>query len=167
MRAANSLQAPFATCTLLSNAILSDPCTPSSRATQFSLLCKSLHLDPSAPDVLDTLRDPAQVGSGRLMAVIEGMGFENTFRGVFGPDGWIRPDQMGYQQSGGLGRDLERAGVRCVIMGDVKDEVSVFQVYCQLSVPSVLPSVVTVPSVLPSVLLVKEPQQTLGDRECG
>jgi hypothetical protein len=116
VRPADSLQAPFVTCTLLSNAILSDPCTPSSRATQFSLLCKSLHLDPSAADVLETLRDPAQVESGRLMEVIEGMGFENTFRGVVGPDGWIRPDQMGYQQSGGLGRDLKRAGVRCVIM---------------------------------------------------
>jgi hypothetical protein len=76
--------------------------------------------------VLDTLRDPSHVESERLMEVIEGMGFENTFRGVVGPDGWVRSDQMGYQQSGGLGRDLKRAGVGCVIMGDVKDEVSGF-----------------------------------------
>ena len=28
-----------------------------------------------------------------------------------------------YQQSGDMARDLLRAGVRCVIVGDVKDEV--------------------------------------------
>jgi hypothetical protein len=52
------------------------------------------------------------------------MGFQSIFRGVAGKEGWVSPDQMEYQHSGDLARDLLSAGVEYVIVGDVKDEVS-------------------------------------------
>jgi hypothetical protein len=52
------------------------------------------------------------------------MGISSTFRGVIGSDGWVREDEMEYQHSGGLAEGLRSAGVKCVILGDVRDEVS-------------------------------------------
>lgn len=54
------------------------------------------------------------------------MGFHSIFRGVAGNEGWNSADQMEFQHSGDLGRQLRIAGVEHVILGDVKDEVSDF-----------------------------------------
>jgi hypothetical protein len=73
--------------------------------------------------VLDNLRDPSKVSTDQLIEAVQGMGASGTFRGVVGSDGWVRNDEMEYQNSGGLANGLRSAGVRCVIMGDVLDEV--------------------------------------------
>jgi hypothetical protein len=51
------------------------------------------------------------------------MGSLSTFRGVSEVDGFVAHDQMNYQKSGRLATGLRQAGVKCVIVGDVKDEV--------------------------------------------
>lgn len=87
-------------------------------------LCASLGIDYSATDVLEQLRDTNKISTEMFMAAVQGDGDAATYRGVAGVDGWVRADMMAYQESGGLARDLKRAGVKCVITGDVRDEVS-------------------------------------------
>ena len=60
----------------------------------------------------------------RLFAGVTSMGTHNTFWPSLGSDGWITPGGMEYQRDGSLARDLLKAGVKCVIVGDVLDEVS-------------------------------------------
>ncbi len=98
--------------------------TPASRNEQFSALCQALGLDRQAPDILDTLRDTSKVSTEALISGVLAMGDLSTFRGVVGTDGWVRADEMQFQQNGGLAKGLWDAGVRCVISGDVKDEAS-------------------------------------------
>ncbi|BEJ15358.1 hypothetical protein CspHIS471_0411250 [Cutaneotrichosporon sp. HIS471] len=66
------------------------------------------------------MRDREEIPTERLIAAIESMGTESTFRGV-GDDLHGR-DQMGFQASGELARGLAAAGVRVVVLGDVRDE---------------------------------------------
>jgi len=55
-------------------------------------------------------------------------GPSGTFRGVVGSDEWVKSDEMEYQRSGGLAKGLRSAGIKCVITGDLLDEVcSLFQ----------------------------------------
>ena len=108
---------------LQSNAVISDPVQPAERNCQVQDLCKSLGIDYNAPDLLEQLRDTSKVTTEQLMKAVQGDGDAATYRGVAGPDGWVRSDMMAYQQSGRLASDLKRAGVKCVITGDVRDEV--------------------------------------------
>lgn len=114
--------APFVTATLQSNAILTDPLTAVERRGQFAELCCALDLNPESPGVIETLRNREQIPTAKLIAAVEGLGTESTFRGVVGHDGWVEADQMAYQASGALARGLASAGVRAVIVGDVRDE---------------------------------------------
>lgn len=52
------------------------------------------------------------------------MGELCTFRGIVGDDGWVRADEMEFQKNGGLAKGLREAGVHCIVVGDVRDEVS-------------------------------------------
>jgi hypothetical protein len=108
----------------MSNAILTDPLPPSSRRDQFAAFCRALGADPSSPAILEELRDTTRYPTARLIEAVQAMEGLSTFRGVVGEDGWNRADEMEYQQSGGLAAGLKAAGVKCVIMGDVRDEVS-------------------------------------------
>jgi hypothetical protein len=86
-------------------------------------LCSAFGIDYNAPDVLEQLRDTSKISTERLMEAVQSGGDAITYRGVAGIDGWVRKDMMDYQESGGLARDLKSAGVKCVITGDVRDEV--------------------------------------------
>ncbi|OCF41074.1 hypothetical protein I317_05085 [Kwoniella heveanensis CBS 569] len=115
-------KAPFITAHLQSNAILSAPLTPATRNTQFHAFCQALSIDPSTPDILSKLRDPAQFPTEKVIKAVQDMGDQCTFRGVVGTDGWVRADQVDYQRNGGLAKGLKEAGVKCIIVGDVRDE---------------------------------------------
>lgn len=113
--------APFVTALLQSNGIVSDPLMPAERETQFAAFCAQLGADPTSPTILAELRDTTRYPTAQLVKAVENMGIHSTFRGVV-EDGWLRPDQMDFQRSGGMGEALKAAGVRCVIAGDVRDE---------------------------------------------
>jgi hypothetical protein len=117
-------QAPFVTALLQSNAIVVNPVDPASRDDQFKQLCAALDIDAGRPDVLEVLRDTSLLSTEQLLHAVQVMSTFGTFRGVAGSDGWVRSDEMEYQHSGRLAKDLDLAGVRCVILGDVRDEVS-------------------------------------------
>jgi carboxylesterase type B len=117
-------KAPFITALLMSNAIVANPVDPATKNDQFRQLCAALAVDPDRPDVLDVLRDTSKVSTSQLIEAVQCMGASGTFRGVFGSDGWVRSDEMEYQYSGGLARGLRSVGVKCVIVGDLLDEVS-------------------------------------------
>lgn len=123
--AARTGQAPFVTATLQSNAILTDPLTPAERREQFDELCGVLGISLEGADArtkaLSILKDRSLTPTSALIAAVEKMGAASTFRGVV-EDGWLDADQMGFQASGGLARGLAAAGVRAVILGDVRDE---------------------------------------------
>lgn len=74
---------------------------------------------------MEKLRDTNQISTEQIIHAVQNMGFQSIFRGVAGKDGWVSADQMEYQHSGDLARDLLSAGVEYVIVGDVKDEVSI------------------------------------------
>ncbi|MDN8999735.1 hypothetical protein Q0P46_14560, partial [Staphylococcus aureus] len=76
--------------------------------------------DPTSPTIFAELRDTTRYPTAQLVKAVENMGIHSTFRGVV-EDGWLRPDQMDFQRSGGMGEALKAAGVRCVIAGDVRD----------------------------------------------
>ncbi|WVQ95293.1 hypothetical protein IAU59_002388 [Kwoniella sp. CBS 9459] len=115
-------KAPFVTAHLQSNAILADPLTPSTRNSQFQAFCQALNIDPSTPDILSRLRDKSEFPTERIIKAVEAMGDQCTFRGVVGTDGWVRADQVEYQRNGGLAKGLREAAVKCIIVGDVRDE---------------------------------------------
>lgn len=133
-------RSPFASVMLQSNAILSDPLTRSDRADQFAAFARELGADPSSPTVLADLRDTAKYPTSALVRAVERMGTLGTFRGVVGEDGdgWVRANQMAYQRSGGLGRDLAAAGVKCVIVGDVRDEDHFYTAVHDVTAPDTL-----------------------------
>lgn len=122
----NGEQSPFQSAMLQSNAMLTNPKTPVELRTQFRALCRALGLDPDAPDVLQTLRDPAKVPASAITHVIEtdAVGVENgTYRGCL--DGtWlpVSPPPMTWQRSGGLARGLRNKGVRSIVVGDLTEE---------------------------------------------
>ncbi|KAK4689641.1 hypothetical protein P7C73_g460, partial [Tremellales sp. Uapishka_1] len=113
---------PFVTALLQSNAILTNPLAPSTRDEQFQAFCEQLRIDHTLPDILEQLRDTTKFPTQAVISAVQSMGNLCTFRGVIGTDGWNRADEMEYQQSGRMAADLKSAGVRCVIMGDVRDE---------------------------------------------
>ncbi|WWD19393.1 hypothetical protein CI109_103853 [Kwoniella shandongensis] len=115
-------KAPFMTAHHQSNAILASPLTPASRNTQFVAFCDALGIDPTTPDILSILRDTSRYSTKQIITAVQNMGELSTFRGVVGEDGWVRADQIEYQRSGGLAKGLREAGVKCVIVGDVRDE---------------------------------------------
>lgn len=98
-------------------------------------LCQRLGIDHTAPDVLEQLRDTSRVSTEALIAAVQGDGDATTYRGIQGTDGWLGADMMGYQRSGGLARGLREAGVKCIIAGDVRDEVSNLTVTTDLTEP--------------------------------
>ncbi|KDR80904.1 hypothetical protein GALMADRAFT_241413 [Galerina marginata CBS 339.88] len=117
-------QAPFDSAILQSNALLTDPKTPLELRPQFDELCRALKLDPDAPDILPTLRDPSKVPWESITKVIEtDLGHFGTFRGCLSED-WISvdPGPMEWQRSGGLARGLLAHGVRSVVVGDLTEE---------------------------------------------
>lgn len=83
-------------------------------------------MDPAAPDVLFTLRNPEKVPASAITHVIEtdAVGVENgTFRGCL--DGsWLAttPDPMTWQRSGGFANALKAKGVRSILVGDLTEE---------------------------------------------
>lgn len=115
---------------MISNAIVADPVDPASKNVQFKQLCAALSIDPARPDVLDILRDSSVVSTDQLIQAVQDMGTSGTFRGVRGSDDWVRGDEMQYQHSGGLANGLRLAGVKCVVMGDLQDEVSLCLLVC-------------------------------------
>ncbi|WVQ72669.1 hypothetical protein IAR50_002228 [Cryptococcus sp. DSM 104548] len=119
--------APFITAHLQSNAILADPLTPAARRDQFSAFCQALGANPASPNILEELRDTTKYPTRMMMTAVQNMGELCTFRGVVGSDGWVRADQMEFQQSGGLARGLKQAGVKCIVAGDVRDEDSFYR----------------------------------------
>lgn len=112
--------------TFTDDARRTNPKKPAELRTQFRALCRALDLDPDAPDVLQTLRDPAKVPASAITHVIEtdAVGVENgTYRGCL--DGtWlpVSPPPMTWQRSGGLARGLRNKGVRSIVVGDLTEE---------------------------------------------
>ncbi|KAG6889754.1 hypothetical protein C0995_014680 [Termitomyces sp. Mi166 len=118
-------KAPFSSAALQSNAILTNPKTPEEYQVQFDALCRALNLDPEAPDILETLRDPLKVPWSSITHVIETdtLGINGTFRGCLADD-WLptSPNPVTWQRSGGLARGLRAHGVRSVVLGDLSEE---------------------------------------------
>lgn len=102
------------------------PKTPSELRPAFQSLCRALNLDPNAPDILDTLKNPAKVPVTAMMEVIQtdAVGVEyGTYRGCL--DGkWMAttPDPMTWQRSGDLARSLREKGVKSIAIGDLSEE---------------------------------------------
>ena len=102
------------------------PRTPAELRPQFQALCHALKLDPSDPDILPTLRDPARVPWQDITRVIadDSLGVQwGTFRGCL-EDSWIpvSPEPMAWQRSGDFARSLKAKGLRSIVVGDLKDE---------------------------------------------
>jgi carboxylesterase type B len=114
-------QALFITATMHSNALITTPPLRSSKRHQVEVLWHQLGLHTELSHALDALR---QVPSDDLFAAVSRMGPLSTFRGVCEVDGFVAHDLMEFQKSGQLALGLRKAGVKCVIVGDVKDEVS-------------------------------------------
>jgi hypothetical protein len=119
------------------------PKTPKELNAQFRALCQALGLDPTAPNVLDELRDPERVLAERMVRVIEGLGEHGTFRGAFGGSWWpissrftassdqdakegeniTDPnDPMEFQRSGTFAHALRTKGVHTILLGDLSAE---------------------------------------------
>ncbi|THH16881.1 hypothetical protein EUX98_g9230 [Antrodiella citrinella] len=115
---------PFRSAVLQSNAIIIAPKTPKELRPQFERLCRALNLDPSSPDVLTQLRDPALVPASAITHVIEtdALGAQyGTFRGT--TDGvWMHADPMAWQRSGGFAHALKAKEVKSVVVGDLTEE---------------------------------------------
>lgn len=102
-----------------------DPQTRAEYRAQFVALCEALKLDPTAPDILATLRDPTKISWSAITNVIEteALGPHGTFRGCLSEDWLARsPDPMAWQRSGGFARGLRAHGVRSIIIGDLSEE---------------------------------------------
>ncbi|RSH85343.1 hypothetical protein EHS25_004739 [Saitozyma podzolica] len=123
----------FITATLHSNALITTPPLRSSKRHQVEVLCQQLGLNPKMADILDALR---QVPLDHLLAAVSGMGSLSTFRGVCEVDGFVAHDQMDYQQSGRLATGLRQAGVKWVVVGDVKDEIAFYRTQHPIEKPS-------------------------------
>ncbi|CAA7265228.1 unnamed protein product [Cyclocybe aegerita] len=138
-------QAPFHVAVLQSNAILTDPKAPRELQPQFDALCRALNLDPTAPDILPTLRDPMKVSWESIRNVIasESFGAFGTFRGCSSDD-WIttNPSPMEWQRSGSLARALKARGVQAVVVGDLTEEWYLYSIaHPILGLQDVLPNV--------------------------
>ena len=89
------------------------------------MLCRAVNIDPSAPNVLSILKDPAKVPWESITKVIETdiLGSYGTFHGCLADD-WLpfKPGLMAWQRSGELGRGLLAHGVKNVVIGDLTEE---------------------------------------------
>ncbi|KAK0459277.1 carboxylesterase [Desarmillaria tabescens] len=105
------VNAPFHSAILQSNAIIATPKTPAELRPQFDALCRALGLDPRDPDILKTLQTD-----------VVGTEF-GTFRGCVDND-WMlsTPDTMEWQRSGGFAAALKEKGVKCVVVGETREE---------------------------------------------
>ncbi|OCH89198.1 carboxylesterase [Obba rivulosa] len=119
-------RAPFQSAMMHSNAIVVTPKTPEELRSQFHTLCRALNLDPLAPNILATLRDPSRVQWQAITNAIESGAVgavHGTFRGCL--DGsWMSssPDPMTWQRSGAFARALRAKGVRSIVVGDLTEE---------------------------------------------
>ncbi|KAG2137704.1 Alpha/Beta hydrolase protein [Suillus cothurnatus] len=171
---------PFRSAHLQSNAMMTIPKTSSELRQSFQALCRALNLDPNAPDVLETLRDPAKVPIKAMMKVIETdeVGVENgTYRGCL--DGnWIptTPDPMTWQRSGGLARALREKGVKSISIGDLSEEWYLYAIAHPVHGPQdvfpnilryfprpVVEKLVNMYRTLPSTATVEESMRHMGD----
>lgn len=117
---------PIHTAILQSNAILTVPKTAAELRPQFEALCRALHLDPKAHQILKSLRDCDRVPAETLMGIIEdnSVGVENgTFRGCLDGE-WMAsdPDPMTWQRCGNLARKLREKGVKGIAIGHLSEE---------------------------------------------
>ncbi|KAG5635145.1 hypothetical protein H0H81_012296 [Sphagnurus paluster] len=105
----------------------------------FQALCTALGLDPDAPDVLETLRDPTKTPWSAITRAIEtsAVGIYGTFRGCLNSD-WLptSPDPMAWQRSGGLARGLREHGVRSIVVGDLSEEWYLYSIAHPISTPA-------------------------------
>jgi hypothetical protein len=156
------------------------PKTPSELRPAFQSLCRALNLDPNAPDILETLRDPAKVPITAMMKVIETdeVGVEyGTYRGCL--DGnWMAttPDPMTWQRSGDLARALREKGVKSIAIGDLMEEWYLYAIAHPVRGPQdVFPNVsryfplpvceklVKMYRTLPNTATVEESMRLMGD----
>ncbi|KAF9563588.1 carboxylesterase [Agrocybe pediades] len=136
--------APFTTAVLQSNAIITDPKTPAELRPQFDALCRALKLDPEAPNILATLKDPIKVPWKSITEIIENEGFGKygTFRGCLSDD-WITvsPGPMEWQHSGLFARALKEHGVRSIVVGDLTEEWYLYSIAHPIRTPrDILPN---------------------------
>jgi hypothetical protein len=103
-----------------------NPKTPQELRSQFHALCTALDLDPSAKDVLETLRDSSRIPASRITKVIEELGEYGTFRGTLGGSWWPTSsgelDPLESQRSGEFARALRAKGIRSILVGDLSEE---------------------------------------------
>lgn len=115
-----------------------DPKTPTEYRPQFEALCRALNLDPNAPDILSTLRNPTKVPWQTITHVIETekLGEHGTFRGCLYGD-WLSgpPDPMAWQRTGGLALGLKAHGVRSIILGDLTEEWYLYSIAHPIQTP--------------------------------
>lgn len=78
-----------------------------------------MQLDPTSPSALEDLR---AVSTKQLVSAVERAGKLSTFRGVYGKDGWMS-ELIDFQKSPAFADGLRKAGVRSVLVGEVRDEV--------------------------------------------
>ena len=102
------------------------PKTPSEYQLQFDKLCRALNLNPSAPDILSILKNPAKVPWESITKVIDEpdvLGPYGTFYSCLADD-WLsaEPGPMTWQYSRELGRGLLAHGVKCVVIGELTEE---------------------------------------------
>ena len=109
--------------------MLCDPIPLNEKREQFSAVCKALGLVATDSNVIDQLRDKIRFPAKRLIEAVETLGSLATIRSVEGPSGGgiAEKDSMEWQRQGGLGTALRAAGVKCVVVGDVRDEVCHFE----------------------------------------
>lgn len=102
------------------------PRTPSELRPQFQALCRALDLDPSSPDIMSTLRDPAKVPFSSITRVIETDQVTlpwGTFRGCLDGE-WMAstPDPMTWQRNGGFAEGLHKHGINSIVVGHLSEE---------------------------------------------
>ncbi|KAI6112903.1 Alpha/Beta hydrolase protein [Pisolithus sp. B1] len=161
----DSEMSPVHTAVLQSNAILTVPKTAAELRPQFEALCRALHLDPKAPPILETLRDPARVPAEILMSVIEddSVGVEyGTFRGCLDGE-WMTsdPDPMTWQRCGNLARKLREKGVKVAHPVDGPEDIfpNVLRYYPRPVVEKLMPMYRS----LPNSASAEEAQKLMGD----
>ncbi|KAJ4481216.1 Alpha/Beta hydrolase protein [Lentinula aciculospora] len=126
-RLPETVQSPFQSAILMSNAIVMVPKPPAELRPQFEALCQALSLDPQSPDVLKTLQDRSLVPASKICELIEtdALGTEHgTFRGCEDDNSWMAssPDLMTWQRSGSLAANLTKKGIRSIVIGDLTEE---------------------------------------------
>ena len=102
------------------------PKSPAELRSQFQAIARAAGIDPTSPDALAKLRDPAITPASKLTQIIETAqaGVENsTFRGTI-EDFWLpgTPDVMAWQRNGGFAKALREKGLKSIIVGELTEE---------------------------------------------